>query len=303
MELLANMELFVAVAKAKGFRRAAEQLDMPNSTLSRRIAELERLVGVRLFHRSTRKVELTEAGQAYFRRCEGIVAEAHLAHESLTALAEGPSGMLRVSMPVDLAIDYLAPAIKVFGERYPQIEFEFDLTSRRVDLVADGFDCAIRMGEPPPTPSTLIARRVGLLPRYLCASPAYLKDAPPLRHPRDLLRHQCLIMAATRQHTEWTLLSEAKAGADGETVTVPVSGRYTMNNVGLAKQMALLGMGVAVSAGGETARDWAEGPLRRVLPDWRCAPIPVYAIIESRLIPARVRLFIEHISASLAAPS
>lgn len=299
MELLANMEVFVAVAKVKGFRKAAEQLDMPNSTVSRRITELERTVGLRLFHRSTRKVELTEAGLAYFRRCEGIVAEAHLAHEALTDTAGQPAGTLRVSMPVDLAIDYLAPAIKAFGERYPRIDFELDLTSRRVDLVADGYDCAIRMGVPDAAQSALIARQIGLLPRYLYASPAYLAGAPPLSHPDDLVHHDCLIVSTTRQQVRWTLLSERDPAA--EPVQVAVSGRYAMNNVGLIRKMAELGMGVAVSAGAETGADFAAGQLRRVLPDWRCAPIPVYAMLESRLIPSRVRLFIEHMAAALAA--
>lgn len=293
MTLLSNMELFVEVAKAKGFRRAADILGMPNSTLSRRIADLEKLVGVRLLHRSTRKVELTEAGQAYFRRCEGIVAEARIAHESLLELAERPSGVIRVSMPVDLAIFYLAPAIRDFGDRYPLIDFEIDLTPRRVDLVTDGFDCAIRMGEPPPTPSTLIARPIGLLPRCLYASPTYLRTAPALQHPRDLAQHQCLMQAPARQHNPWTLTSGK------QTVSIQVSGRYTVNSVGMCKAMARLGMGVAVSAGAQTRDDLEAGQLQRVLPDWSFAPVPVYAIIESRLIPSRVRLFIEFISEHL----
>jgi DNA-binding transcriptional LysR family regulator len=287
------MELFVAVANARGFRKAAEMLDMPNSTLSRRISDLEKEIGVRLFHRSTRKVELTEAGQAYFRRCESIVAEARIAHESLQELAERPSGTLRVSMPVDLAITYLAPALKAFGAQYPDIDFEMDLTPRRVDLVTDGFDCAIRMGAPPPTPSTLIARQVGLLPRYLFASPAYLRGAPPLKHPDDLANHQCVIPATTGKQTQWTLTSGKKS------VTTTVSGRYSCNNVGMTRKLAALGLGIAVSAGPEASGDMERGDLQRVLPDWDFAPIPVYAIIESRLIPSRVRLFIDFVQASL----
>lgn len=293
MEFLSSMELFVEVAKAKGFRRAAEALGMPNSTLSRRIAELEKQVGVRLLHRSTRRVELTEAGQAYFRRCEGIVAEARVAHESLLELAERPSGVVRVSMPVDLAISYLAPAIQAFGERYPLIDFEMDLTSRRVDLVSDGFDCAIRMGAPPPTPSTLIARPIGLLPRYLYASPGYLQSAPPLLHPHDLAQHQCLVQAAVRQAVQWTLSTGT------ETISVPVTGRYAVNNVGMCQAMARLGMGIAVSAGPDAGDALTASRLQRVLPGWSVAPIPVYAILESRLIPSRVRLFIDCISAHL----
>ena len=293
MTLLASMELFVAVANAKGFRRAAEQLDMPNSTLSRRISDLEKQIGVRLFHRSTRKVELTEAGQAYFRRCQGIVAEARIAHESLMELAERPSGLLRVSMPVDLAISYLAPAIKRFGELYPLIDFEMDLTPRRIDLVTDGFDCAIRIGAPPPTPSTLISRQIGLLPRYLFAAPAYLRDAPPLKHPQDLAHHQCVIQAASGKQSRWTLTSGK------QTTTVDVSGRYCANNVSMCRTLATLGAGIAISAGPDMRDDASRGALERVLPEWDVSPAPVHAIIESRLIPSRVRLFIDFMQASL----
>lgn len=293
MSLLSNMELFVAVANAKGFRRAAETLDMPNSTLSRRISELEKEIGVRLFHRSTRKVELTEAGQAYFRRCESIVREARLAHESLQELAEHPTGTLRVSMPVDLAISYLAPSLKAFSTQYPQIDFEMDLTPRRVDLVADGFDCAIRIGTPPPTPSTLIARQVGLLPRHLFASPEYLRGAPPLEHPDDLVNHQCIIPFPVGGRAQWTLSSRKK------TVTVDVSGRYATNNIGMCRKLASLGLGVAISAGPEAIGELERDQLQRVLPEWDFAPVPVYAIIESRLIPSRVRLFIDFVQASL----
>ncbi len=291
------MELFVAVAKAKGFRRAADVLGMPNSTLSRRISELERMVGVRLFHRSTRKVELTEAGLAYYRRCVSIVAEARLAHEALTEQVQQPSGVLRVSLPVDLAIYYLAPAIKAFGERYPLIDFELDLTPRRIDLVSDGFDCAIRMGEPPATPSTLIAKPIGLLPRYLYAAPSYLASAPPLEHPRDLVQHQCLIPGGVSKSSEWVLTSAT------QTLTMPVSGRYIVNNFGLMRTMAALGLGVAISAGGMTTEEERSGKLQRVLPDWSFASAQAYAIIESRLMPSRVRLFIDAMAEALAAYS
>jgi DNA-binding transcriptional LysR family regulator len=194
---------------------------------------------------------------------------------------------------VDLAISYLAPALKAFGEQYPLIDFELDLTPRRVDLVTDGFDCAIRMGPPPSTPSTLIARQVGLLPRYLYASPSYLRGAAPLRHPDDLAHHQCVLLATGGRQAQWTLASRKK------TVTTSVSGRYTANNVSMCKTLATLGLGIAVSAGPEAREELERGNLQRVLPGWDFSPMPVYAIIESRLIPSRVRLFIDFVQASL----
>lgn len=162
---LKDMALFVEVVKAKGFRGAAEAVGIPNSTLSRRISSLEKTIGLRLLHRTTRKIELTEAGQIYFERCKRIVDEARLAHEQLGEMLEQPSGVLRVSLPVDFAVTYLAPLIAEFAGLYPGISFDFDLTPRRVDLVSEPFDVAIRMGES--ENSQLIARPLASLTPYL----------------------------------------------------------------------------------------------------------------------------------------
>lgn len=137
MEFLNDMALFVEVVKARSFRRAAEAMGMPNSTLSRRISGLEKEIGLRLLHRTTRKIELTEAGQLYFDRCKRIVDEARLAHEQLGEMLARPSGVLRASLPVDFANIYLAPLIAEFARLYPGISFEFDLTPRQVDLVSE----------------------------------------------------------------------------------------------------------------------------------------------------------------------
>src|ERR1700752_4709304 len=148
MEFLNDMALFVEVVKAKSFRRAAEATGVPNSTLSRRISSLEKAIGLRLLHRTTRKVELTEAGKIYFAGFKRIVDEARLAHEQLGEMLAQPSGVLRASLPVDFAVIYMAPLIVEFAERYPGITFDFDLTPRQVDLVSEPYDVAIRMGQP-----------------------------------------------------------------------------------------------------------------------------------------------------------
>src|SRR5580765_7914821 len=153
---LDDMALFVEVVKAKGFIRAAKSIGMPSSTLSRRISGLEKSIGLRLLNRTTRRVELTEAGRIYFERCKRIVEEAALAHEQLGDMVVNPSGVLRVSLPVDFANVYLTELIVEFARAFPGIRFEFDLTPRVVDLVAEPFDIAIRMGEP--VDSALIAR-------------------------------------------------------------------------------------------------------------------------------------------------
>ena len=161
MEFLNDMALFVEVVKARSFTRAAETLGIPNSTLSRRISELEKAIGLRLLHRTTRKIEPTEAGQLYFERCKRIVDEARLAHEQLGEMLARPSGLLRASLPPDFAIFYMAPLIAEFAQIYPGISFEFDLSPQQADLISDPVDVVIRMGEPPN--SNLIARKLASL--------------------------------------------------------------------------------------------------------------------------------------------
>jgi len=295
VELLSYMRLFVEVARTKSFRGAAESLDMPNSTLSRHISELEKTIGLQLLHRSTRKVELTAAGEVYFKRCQSIVEEARIAHESLLDVVERPSGTLRVSMPVDLATGYLAPILSEFAKAYPLISFEFDLTPRRVDLQSDPFDLAIRIGLPPTTPSTLVARQIAVLQRYLYASPDYLKAAAPLTHPDDLTNHVlCIGQGATSQEEVWRTFYRGE-----EVVNVMTATRFRMNSVGLSRALAKSGVGIAALDTELAREDVASGRLRRVLPDWSLAPVQVHAITDTRLLPARTRLFIDFIKSRL----
>src|SRR5712664_3676272 len=231
MELLNDMAVFVEVVKARSFRRAAETIGMPNSTISRRISGLEKAIGLRLLHRTTRRIELTEAGQLYFERCKRIVDEARLAHEQLGEMLAQPSGVLRVSAPVDFATTFLAPQMAEFSRRYPGISFEFDLTPRRVDLVAEPFDVAIRMGELPD--SNLIARQLARLPRYLYASPRYLDLSGEPSQPSDLARHECLRMR-TAEAGVWTLHGAA------EMVEIAVGGRFLLNSIGMIRRLATL---------------------------------------------------------------
>ena len=282
-ELLNDMALFVEVVKARSFRRAAEIIGMPNSTLSRRISGLEKTIGLRLLHRTTRRIEPTEAGQLYFERSKRIVDEARLAHEQLGEMLAQPSGVLRVSLPVDFATIYLAPLIAEFARRYPGITFDFDLTPRRVDLVAEPFDVAIRMGESPD--SSLIARPIARLPRYLYASPRYLELSGEPGRPADLAQHESLLLR--EQADTWTLHRAAK------TVEVTVGGRFRLNSIGMIRRLATLDLGIAMLAEEIVAEDLAEGRLRRVLPLWQGTPIPVYAITETRLLPAKTQRFIE----------
>ena len=281
MELLNDMALFVEVASTLSFRRAAEATGVPNSSLSRRISALEKAIGLRLLHRTTRRVELTEAGQIYYERCRRIVDEARLAHEQLAELLAQPSGTLRASLPVDFATIYMAPLIAEFSRRYPGITFDFDLTPRRVDLVSEPFDVAIRMGEL--TDSNLIARLLARLPVHLFASPRYLEIAGEPTHASELATHECLGLPKTGK---WVLHCEA------ETVEVEVGGRFVVNSVGMLRRLATLDLGVVLLPVEIAAEDVAAGRLRQVLPDWQGKSTPVYALTETRLLPAKTQRFV-----------
>lgn len=282
MELLNDMALFVEVVKAKGFRSAADVVGIPNSTLSRRISALEKAIGLRLLHRTTRRIELTEAGQIYFERCKRIVDEARLAHEQLGEMLAQPSGVLRASLPVDFAVTYLAPLIAEFAALYPGITFDFDLTPRRVDLVSEPFDVAIRIGES--ADSQLIARPLASLNPSLYASPTYLKRSGTPKAPEELEQHECLgILRAGA----WTLTNGKK------TASVAVSGRFNLNSVGMIRRMASLDMGVILMPPEVVADEVKDGQLVPILPTWRGNPTTVYAITETRLLPAKTQRFIE----------
>lgn len=281
-DYLKDMALFVEVVKARGFRGAAAALGMPNSTLSRRISELEKSIGLRLLHRTTRKIELTEAGQAYFERCKRIVDEARLAHEQLGEMLAQPSGVLRASLPVDFAVTYLAPLIAEFAHLYPGITFDFDLTPRRVDLVSEPYDVAIRMGES--ENSQLIARTLAMLTPGLYASPGYLERSGEPTKPAELEQHECFNILRTGT---WTLHDGKRSS------TVAVSGRFTLNSVGMIRRMASLDMGIVLLPEQIVADELAAGRLRRILPQWHGTPQPVYAMTETRLLPAKTQRFIE----------
>jgi DNA-binding transcriptional LysR family regulator len=204
-----------------------------------------------------------------------------------------PSGVLRASLPVDFASTYLAPLIAEFAGKYPGIRFDFDLTPRVVDLVSEPFDVAIRMGTPPD--SNLIARQLANLSAYLYASPMYLKINGEPTNPAELTQHECLGFRTLKTGT-WAVHNAE------EKMEVPISGRVQLNSVGLTRKLAAQGMGIVMLPGEIVADDVAQGKLRRILPDWEGPPTPVYAMTETRLLPAKTQRFIEFLREHLAGP-
>lgn len=315
---LNDIALFVEVAKRKSFSLAARALSMPTSTLSRRINELERAIGLRLINRNTRRLDLTEAGAAYMRRCQGLIDEARLAHEQLQSLSGGPSGNLRVSMPYSLAIWLLPETINDFTDRYPEVECEFDLSMMTAsDAQGTPFDVVLRFGSNADYPlaavntgdgngngngngvahNGAVVQELVSLDNYLYASDHYLKRYGEPKTPADLTLHQCLRTTIDEAHSHWTL----RRGALSE--RVPVSGHLAANNMSLAGTLA--GLDLAIT---RMPHCLALEPiikrnsLKRVLPGWSVDPISIYVVYPSSIQPAKTRAFMDFILPKLGSP-
>lgn len=286
----------MAVGRAKNFSLASRALAMPVSTLSRRIADFERRLGVQLLVRSTRRVELTESGNRYFERCCQLLDAADSAHAELLGEQDCPRGPLRVSASQDFALTFLPPILADFCGRYPGITFDLDVTPRVVDMIAEGIDVTIRTGALPD--SQLLARRLGSYATSLYAAPAYLRLVEGPASPAELERHECLCLAGVADgQGAWTL----QRGQ--EIARVPVRGRLVANSGRLLLDLAIAGLGVAAINDVIARRAVEWGSLVRVLPEWTLPPVPVHALTPSRLLPARTRLFLDCLSGHLASTS
>lgn len=292
---LNDIALFVEVAKRKNFSHAAEALNIPASTLSRRVTDLETHIGMKLLTRTTRRIELTEAGLMYFERCRPIIEEISVAHDHLLDMAAQPKGRLRVSMPASLAQLFLPPVIQSFRSQYPDIECDFELNMQPIDPISNPFDLVLRFGQQPD--SNLVARQIVLMEHRLYASPRYLSLHGTPRTPADLGHHECLRPAMNDAYSYWVLHSGDKVERIG------VSGRLAANNVGMLARLASQGLGIApllfFEAIGQPIHNKGLVP---VLPDWALTPIPLFALLPSRTIPAKTRAFLDFIQPRLTDP-
>ena len=275
------MRAFVAVAEALGFSRAAEKLHLPQSTLSRRISALEKALGLQLLQRTTRRIELTEAGRHFYERARTIGEEAARLFAAPDGNPQQPAGLLRLSLPVDFAYRWLAPRLPAFTARYPEIRLQLDVSPQRVDLFRDPVDAVIRAGEP--LDERLIARPLMHLPRYLYAAPAYLAAHGEVPQPADLARHRCLHRClGFPQEESWTLHH-----TDGRRATVAIDAPYCANSPGLLQRLAVAGMGIVI-----LPPPAADG-LQRILPGWAADGITIHALTATRLLPAWVQCFLD----------
>ena len=289
---LSDIALFVEVARRRSFSRAGEALGIPNSSLSRRISRLERAVGVTLLHRNSRRVELTEVGRKYFERCEKIVEEAEAAHDQLVQDSSSPKGKIRMSVPVDFGLIFIAPALAEFARLYAELTFEVDMSPRRVDLVAEHYDLAIRVGDLENS-SSLITRRLATVEVSLYASPTYLKAAGVPQTPADLSGHSCLRMLLPEPGQQWVLRR------DGAQVIAIGESRFSINNLGMLRELTVSGFGVGAFDAVVADADIRAGHLQRVLPGWSMPPLPINLLTPGSRLPKRVRLWVEFLNERL----
>ncbi|GBD44224.1 HTH-type transcriptional regulator PgrR [bacterium HR40] len=293
MDTLEAMRSFVAVAECGGMTHAARRLGLAKSTVSKQIGELERRLGLALVNRNSRRLSLTPAGEAWLATCRRVLAEVEAGEGELAARSGLPRGRLRVSAPVSFSLLHLSPLVPQFLAAHPQIELELVLDDRHVDLVAEGFDLAVRIGRLPD--SSLVARRLGEARTFCVASPAYLARRGRPRHPRELIDHDCLRYLNGRELQAWSFEQ------NGRRVVVPVRGRFIANNGDVLRDAALADFGIARLPSFLVARDLAAGRLEPLLEDWTTTGFGIYAVFP-RHRPANpaVRAFVDFLTAALA---
>ena len=289
-----DLVLFARVMESGSFSRAAERVHWPKSTVSRRIAALETRLGEKLLQRSTRKLALTDFGAGVLEHARAVAAEVDGALALALHRQQKPSGRLRISMPADFAQTVAIRVLAQFAIDYPEVQLELDLTPRRVDIIGEGFDLAIRMGDLAED-SQLAARRLATTHWGLYASPDYLARVGEPLLPQGLeAMHGLMLLSRTGDPVPWRL----RRGGNGEPVTVLPLERTLANAPSLLAQMAEAGVGIAGFDRLLVTDALASGRLQRVLPEWELPGSSCWAVFpERRLMPLRTRVFLEAMSA------
>ena len=286
MDKLTSMAVFARVVEANSFTSAAAQLGMSRSAVSKAIAGLEDRLGARLLNRTTRRLALTEVGQAFYERCARIVAEAEDAELAVSHLQVSPRGTLRVNAPVSFGLRHLAPALPDFMKRYPEVRVSIDLADRMVDLIDEGYDLAVRIGDL--QDSSLIARRLIDNHMVVCAAPAYWHRRGRPKEPADLTKHACLTYAYQRNPNDWPFV-----GPHGR-FHVRVDGPLQSNNGDLSLAAACAGLGVVVLPCFLCGEELEAGRLEPVLCDWLPPAGGIHAVYPHARHPStKVRAFID----------
>ena len=297
MNKLASMEMFVRVVESGSFSAAAEASRVSATMVAKHIRAIEQRLGARLLHRTTRRQQLSDVGRLYYERCKHVLAEVALAEASASELQATPRGRLRLIAPVSFGSHSLVPALTEYMDRHPDVSIELTLDNRRPNLVDEGFELAIHIGdidEP-----GVVARPLQPYRRRLAAAPGYLAHHGLPTHPRQLCEHSCLGLSYWRRHDRWRLV-----GPGGEMCEVAVQGRFTANQGNALRIAALHGVGIVLQPDVVLADDLAAGRLIAVLPEWSLMPSPMYLVYpQDRRPTAKLRSVVDFLLARFGAGS
>ena len=289
MKDLTAMAVFAAVVEAGGFTAAARQLGLSKSAVSKRVARLEAELGARLMNRTTRRLALTEVGTEYYAACARVVREAEAAALAVSHLQAEPRGVLRVSAPMSFGQRHLGPALPAFLEAHPALRLDLDLNDRRVDLIAERHDMAIRIGRL--RDSSLVARTLAPSRLVVCATPDYFARHGRPRRPQDLRAHRCLTYAYQETLDEWRFI-----GPRGE-VAVRVTGPYRANNGEVLLAALCAGVGIGRFPTFIVGDDLRAGRVESCLDDYGSEPAAIHAVYPSRRhVAPKVRACIDFLA-------
>lgn len=286
------MTVFTAVVDAGSFVGAAGALDLSKAAVSRLVADLETRLGVRLLHRTTRKLSLTDEGQTFYVRCKSLLTDVDEAEAEVTARAGQARGLLKVNVPVSFGLLHLAPLWGEFMMQNPQVTLDITLSDRVVDLVEEGFDLTVRIGRL--KSSSLISRQLSSTRMVLCASPRYLNEHGRPSHPCDLAAHSVLAYSLFSMGEQWEF-----TGPEGP-VSVKVQPRMRSNSGDTCRQAALQDRGIILQPSFLVGNDLRTGDLEEILPGYRSIELGIYAVYASRQhVSPKVRILIDYLHEAL----
>jgi DNA-binding transcriptional LysR family regulator len=292
MNRLESMSILVAVVDSGSLSAAARRLGMPLATVSRKVAELESHLMTRLLHRTTRQLVLTETGSSYVAACRRILEEVGEAERAATGEYASPKGELVVTAPVVFGRLHVVPVVAEFLARYPEININLVLTDRVVHLMDEHADIAVRIGALPD--STLMATRVGMVRRVVCASPTYLATQGVPARPRDLARHECITFEVLASMRAWVF------GSGKSQLCVPVQSRLAVNTAEAAIAAAILGVGLIRVLSYQVADAIRDNALCVVLETFESAPLPISLVHKGQApLPLKLRAFLDFVTPRL----
>lgn len=290
---LSALRTFARVVELESFSEAARQMGVTPSTVSKQVSGLEAQLRTRLVNRTTRQLFITDTGQRIYQRYLRVLEELRLAQEELLSMQAEPMGHLRVSLPLALGAQRIAPHIPEFLKRYPALSMELDLSVGKVDVLAEHFDVAVRIADT--LGEGLVAIRLAAYRRVFCASPAYLAERGIPRTPDDLAAHECLVAVGARTERSWPFVE------NGRVRHINVSGRLMVNHGDAIFDSALAGLGICMQARWRVGDALRNGQLIEVLPDYVAQQRSIWAVLAQRgaMLP-KVRVLVEFLNETLA---